>query len=230
MLPNEAMSRLIRQFLSLSLLPLLVASAFAAPSAAAPAPPAGNEAAAPDELTPWPITRYEKMIRRSPFAPATAAPTAAATPSFAANLYVSGLAKIGDRDFVSISSRDQTSKFSLFTGETNSQDIQLVSVQWADAVGKSKVTVKKGTEFGVLEYDQALMQKASPAQPINPGVPPPPGFGQPPRPVVIPRPNQPMQPFQANQKPVFPGAVNPNPAGNGQPAIPTRRRSIIRNE
>jgi len=225
------MSPLIRHLLPVSFPCLLVASAFSAPAPNAAPNPVPNASAVPEELTPWPITRYEKMIRKSPFAPATAAPSAAPTPSFAANLYVSGLAKIGDRDFVSISSRDQTSKFSLFAGETNSQDIQLVSVQWADAVGKSKVTVKKGTEFGVLEYDQALIQKAAQAIPTVPGMQP--GLAQPPRPVVIPRPNQPIQPnqpFMQSRQPSFPGAVNPNQSENGQPAIPTRRRSIIRNE
>ena len=174
------------------------------------------------------MTRYEKMVRKSPFAPATAAPTTAPTPGFAANLYVTGMAKMGDRDFVSIASRDQSTRFSLFTGDTNSQDIQLVSVQWSDAIGKSKVTVKKGNEFGVLEYDQALIQKAAAMQPPPPipGAPQIPGLAQPPRPVVIPRPNPAAQ--QAFQPQPF--QPNVNPSGNGQPQIPTRRRSIIRNE
>ena len=181
------------------------------------APAAPTEPVAPEELKPWPITRYEKMIRKSPFAPATVAPVVAVTPGFATNLYMSGLGKIGDRDFVSISSRDQTIKFSLFAGETSSQGIQFISAQWADGVGKSKVTVKKGTEFGVLEYDQAIIAKNVQMAPPNIQQP-----GQPMRPIMIPQPGQP------NQQPMR-GGFNGQP-GNGQPAIPVRRRSIIRNQ
>jgi hypothetical protein len=192
------------------------------------------------------------MIRKSPFAVATAAaPGPAPTPSFAANLYLSGLAKIGDREYASISTRDQTGKISLFVGDTASDGLQLVNVQWADAIGKSKVTVKKGSEFAVLEYDQAILQK--PVQVTNPAgaqpmgnpamaghmaIPHPgtPGAGFASNPSYPPKPG--VQPFPNVVRPgVNPGAVRPqmnpvpvNPAAGGaQPVIPVRRRGLIPN-
>lgn len=187
----------------------LVAAAVETPPPQQPQPTANQGNPVPEELTPWPITRYEKMIRKSPFAPATPVVGTPQPPNFAANLYISGLAKIGDRDFVSISSRDQTSKISLFSGDTSSDGIQLVTVQWSDAVAKSKVTVKKGTEFAVLEFDQTLIKNAAPAMP--PGVPVP-GIGVPPRSVAIPRPPTPLTP------------APPQPPSN------RTRRPIIRSE
>ena len=210
-----------------------------------PPPQPTQPEAASGEMSAWPINRYDKLIRKSPFAPPSVAPVVAAVPGFAANLYLSGLAKIGDRDFVSISSRDQAVKWSLFAGESNVDGIQLVSVQWADAVGKSKVTVKKGTEFAVLEYDQALLQKpvTMTPQPINIAQPPRPNIpgqpGQPMHPVSLPHPGFSGQPNPAVQI-IQPNQANPIPGGNpgtvlgqpnnGQPVIPIRRRTIIRTE
>jgi hypothetical protein len=103
-----------------------------------------------------------------------------ATPSFAASLYVSGIAKIGNCDFVTVASRDASQgKFSLTTGEEGQNGISLVSVQWSDQIGKSKVTIKKGNEFSVLEFDQAALRAPVPVTPSMPQlpmpIPPPPG-------------------------------------------------------
>lgn len=111
--------------------------------------------------------RYVQMVSKSPFALATPVTPTVATPPFAANLYVTGIAKIGDADFVSISSRDQqATKFSLFSGETGQNDISLVGIEWSEQIGKSKVTLKKGSEFAVLEFDQIALQQQAPTQPI----------------------------------------------------------------
>lgn len=129
----------------------------------------------------YPPARYEQMVKKSPFALATPVVAAPATPGFATNLYVTGVAKIGNADFVSISTRDQQSRFSLLAGESSSEGISLVSVEWSDQIGKSRVTVKKGTEFAVLEFDQAALvsnpiqvppQVAPPPMPVQPGVRP----------------------------------------------------------
>jgi hypothetical protein len=159
---------------------------------------------APDPL---PITRYEKMINKSFFAPATPMAPAAA-PSFAANLYVCSVAKIADKDFVTIAKQgDPQSKFSLYGNDQSDAGIQLVSVEWSDQIGKTKVTIKKGAEFGVLEFDQATLQR--PVQvtpqpgPIAPGLPPQ-------RPIITRQPNQFAQPI-------------PQPGAQTEP----RRRRII---
>jgi len=124
----------------------------------------------------FPPARYVQMAAKSPFALAT--PVAASTmqtPSFAANLFVEGIAKIGDADYVSIVSRDKstTAPFSLIAGETGENEISLVSIEWSEQIGKSKVTIKKGSEFAVLEFDQAaLMAQSAPQSPMQPPQPP----------------------------------------------------------
>ena len=160
----------------------------------------------------WPASRFEKMALKSPFAPATPVVAAAPVPGFAANLYVTGVAKIGDQDYVSIASRDQQQpRFSLATGETSGSPdgITVLSVEWSDQIGKSKVNIKKGTEFAVLEFDQATIQNSSPqiSPPMQRGSPMMPVPGQDSniqRRVILP--NQPQ--------PGLPGAQNvPMPAG-----------------
>ncbi len=185
-------------------------------------------AAAPSEIpAAWPEARYESMMKSSPFALATPiAPVAA--PGFASNLYLTGLAKIGERDFVTIAYRDQQSRFSLFTGEQSTEGVTLVSVDWQDAVGKSKVTVKKGTEFSTLAFDEATLQK--PAQVTPQAQPlPVPQLGQPlQRPVIPARTNQPLQPMPGTNVPQrAPVIVPPNPIQPGQANDARRRVRII---
>ncbi len=112
-----------------------------------------------------PIARYEKMLRKSPFALATPSePAEAPTPPFAANLYVSGIAKIGEGDLVTVRTRDQSQSFSISASDSGPDGITLVNVQWVEQVGRSKVTLRKGTETAVIEFDQSVIQK--PAAPI----------------------------------------------------------------
>ena len=118
-----------------------------------------------DELPgPVPISRYQSILDKSPFAPPTAAvvaPITEATPSFAQDLYVTGVAKLSGGDFVTLSSRDHSRHFALATGE-NFDGMTLASIEWAQEIGKSKVTLKKGSEFGVVAFDEAATQTAPP--------------------------------------------------------------------
>lgn len=122
----------------------------------------------------WPAERFEKLIQQSPFAPATAAVVPNA-PGFAANLYVSSVAAIGDKYLVTLASREDPAKIFLTSGEAEPNGISIVDVQYSDEPGKSKVTVKKGSETGVLAFDEvALQQRAAQANaagaqmPLNP--------------------------------------------------------------
>lgn len=122
--------------------------------------------------------RYEAMVERSPFALATpAAKDPTQNAPFAAELYVTGLGRIGNTDCVFIASRDQQRRYTLISGETGPEDLRLRSVEWSDQVGKSRVTISKGEESGVLEFDQAVVQ-APPAPPsagtADHSAPPPP--------------------------------------------------------
>lgn len=210
-----------------------ISSAFAAAAGADPTSPI------PAAL---PSSRYEKMSQKSPFAPATAAATPpAALPDFAANLYVSGLAKLGDKDFVTIQSRDGNARYSLATGEQAPDGTTLVKVDWLSDVGKSKVTVKKGAETGTLSFDQAMQQNTAAMPPASGGAPPRVGqpaayrvnVGQPnqPRAMQIPQPPQPVNrginvpPILQNTSPTTAQPQGANP--NGQPQPDLRRRSRI---
>lgn len=133
---------------------------------------------------PVPLSRYQAMIEKSPFALATpvAAPPAPTAP-FADGLYINGITQVGKDYFVSISSKDQSQKFYLATGEKNPDGISLVSVEWDPAAEKSRVKLQKGSEQGDILFDEgslrpnpdavALAQaQAAQRQPgVRPGVP-----------------------------------------------------------
>jgi hypothetical protein len=111
----------------------------------------------------FPKDRYATLRSRSPFGLATA-PSVVVAPqsSFATNWYVSGIARIGNDDFVTIKSRDQAVQFSLFGREpeepSDPNSVALVSVTWSDAVGKSTVILRKGTETAKLEFNEAQLR------------------------------------------------------------------------
>ena len=164
--------------------------------------------AEPAEVAPAPLmaARYDTMIKKSPFAPATAAATPPpAAPSFTTNYYISGIARIGDTDFVTVVSRSDQSRFSLAPGESGPEAITVSKVEWSDDLGKSKVTMKKGGEVGVVEFDQAATQKGVAVAP-----PPVPGAQN--------RPNIPMPPQPGNNGGQhFPGQNGPNRQRAGYP-------------
>jgi hypothetical protein len=111
-----------------------------------------------------PAGRYEHIRTHSPFAVATAeAPPVQKGASFAANWFVSGIARIGGDDFVTIKSRDLATQFSLFGKGDKVNDVALASVTWSDAVGKSTVILRKGTETAKLEFNEAEVQATQPA-------------------------------------------------------------------
>lgn len=216
--------------------------------------------AAPVAPAAFPSSRYEKMMKKSPFAPATPAATPAVTSATFANYYITGVAKITEngveKDFVTIQSRgDAQARFSLVTGEPSTDGFTLVKVELSDEVGKSKVTVKKDNETGVLEFDQANVQRnAAVAGVPQPGVAQPAAVSNQLQPATprMPGAMQPRlaQPFNAanpannrpsSQPPGLPGGpvvpmppqsqgIQVNPAGGAQPGQPPqirRRRTII---
>jgi hypothetical protein len=115
----------------------------------------------------FPADRYREMLEHSPFAVATPAAVPVETaPGFATNLYVMGIAKMRyadgrESEYVTIKSRSDNTTFSLSGSEPNKEGIALVGVEWVDGLGKSKVNLKKGAEFGTLEFDQANVRAPS---------------------------------------------------------------------
>jgi len=169
------------------------------------------------------LERYQAMLEHSPFAVASQAPAApVAAAGFAKDLVLTGAARLGDGDFVTITTRDQTQRFSIKSGETYN-GISVVSVAWSDAVGKTKVTLQCGSEFGVIGFDEALLHSAAPAG--APETAPFPGTGQPMLPlgVMMPNPNPPRTPGTAADPTAM---ANP---GNLPTTMPLRDRSILPN-
>lgn len=158
---------------------------------------------------PFPAERYAGMKAKTPFVLATPKVAQEDTPSFAKNLFVSGLAKLGDDVLVTITAQDNKQSFTLKTGETTSDGIAIVSVDWSDELGKSRVTVKKGNDFGTIGFNEMLIRSpiamTSAAGMPQPGTPQPPSVTGGPQ---IRRPN-----------------AGPPPSGT---AVQTRRRPIIR--
>jgi hypothetical protein len=207
----------------------------------------------------YPPERYEVLIAKSPFALATpiAAPPPPPDKSFADGWYVSGLARLDGKDFVTIKARDLSAQFQLF-GEDPTNGVSLKKVDWSSSIGRSTVTIEKDGQTAKLEFNQAELQ--SPAGGAPPAPPQMGGQGgmRPPIPTSgnvnvvrpsIPRPSQPvMQPqlpaqggLQPNSGLIRPGGnpVVTTPGGNpvvtrpGVNAVPTpdthRRIRVINN-
>jgi hypothetical protein len=157
----------------------------------APAARAGTPQPLP---TPFPEARYRQMSARSPFAVATAAaaPTAAPTPGFAAQLYVDGMAHVGKTDFVAIKSRDQD-KAAIFleVGKSTPDGMKVERVKWSSEMGKSTVDVAKGGEKATLAFDEQQI--------LNNGRQPQPGMPAPPVPILPGQPRPPLLPGQNGQ-------------------------------
>jgi len=163
----------------------------------------------------FPGDRYSAMGANCPFA--TATPTVAAPQpqaSFAANWFISGIARIGDSDFVTVKARDLSTQFSLFGKEPNSENgVILASVNWSETIGKSTVVLRRGTETTKLEFNEAQIHSApQPApEPGKPGAPKPGTGGG-----VLP-----------GTPPHAPGAPTPNATGVVPPNSPPLRRRVL---
>jgi len=137
-------------------------------------------------------------------------------PGFAKDLVLTGAARLNTGEYyITISSKDQNQaqRFGIKSGETYN-GISVASVAWSDAIGKTKVTLKNGNEFGVVSFDEAVINTPSPAAaPFvnNPGQPAlPPG-------VTLPNPSNPR-----------PSGNVVNPNNPSAPPSPPPRRRIIR--
>jgi hypothetical protein len=142
-----------------------------------------------------PFSRYEPMLKHSPFAVATAAAPVGATPDFAKELYVANAGHSADGDFVTIASTTNRD-FKLYLTTRQAVDgYSVPNIQWSDRVGQTKVTLTKDGQVATLSFNEAVLSQAiqNPApqnQPIlTPGTPgrSPNGLPMPlPRPATIP--------------------------------------------
>lgn len=102
-------------------------------------------------------SRYDALCAKSPFAIATAVVAPVQQPLFAANWYVTSVARVDDTNFATIKSRDLTTQFSLY-GDQAVDGVVLASVEWSDTIGKSAVILRKGTETARLEFNEAQLR------------------------------------------------------------------------
>jgi hypothetical protein len=131
-----------------------------------------------------PLERYQAMLDQSPFALASqAAPPSPATEAagFAKDFILTGIVRLSQGEFVSIATRDQSQRFSL-SNQDSYHDITIASVEWSDSIGKTKVTLKKGSEYGVIGFDEALLAAAAQGTPTTGVQGAPPSAGNPPLP------------------------------------------------
>ncbi len=176
------------------------------PEKATKTPPAGTTGS--NLPKPFPASRYAALLEKSPFAVATAVPEAAPpAENFATNFVITGLAKNKGADgkevhTVFVRSRDLSTRLVLTGDKPSDEGISVVSVEEAAVAAKSTVILKKGSETGRVEFDQAALASSgggappSVPQPGKPGLPnskaptssaarpaiPRPGMGSVPRP------------------------------------------------
>ncbi len=177
---------------------------------------------AKDELPTTPkFAKYEPMVKRSPFAIATANAPAPSAPDFAKDLYIANAAHSTGGDFVTLASTtDKNLKEYLNTKETT-HGYSISNIQWSDQVGETKVTIAKDGQFATLTFNEALLsqaiqnQAAVPPQPVPPnGDPARNGVGNPQVPI--------QRPMAVPQIPTPPPHVRPVIRRKGTPQSPVR--------
>jgi hypothetical protein len=176
---------------------------------------------------PFPEARYRQMSERSPFAVASAAAPAsgAPTPGFAAQLYVDGVARVGQTEFVAIKNRSpeegKPAVQFLEVGESGTDGLKVEGIKWSNEMGKSTVDVSKDGERATLAFDEDTMAKAAGApQPVVSG----PMIQRPVRMPIMPGQRYPGNPAFVRPGGQFNG-VYPQPPQNGVlPGINFRRR------
>jgi len=196
--------------------------------------PAGADSGASHAIPKaFPAERYSGLVSKSPFAIASAPPEPAApVENFATNFVVTGISKQKNKDGqetynVFVRSRDMATRLVLVGDRPSDEGISVVSVEEAAVAAKSVVVLRKGSETGRVEFDQAAVAaSASPASPTQPGArPPTSAVRTPPKATTIPRPGMATGTVP---RPGASQAVVPTPAAppNGQPTSQEPRRRV----
>lgn len=170
---------------------------------------------------------YEPMLKRSPFAVATAVAVPAATPDFAKDLYLASAAKLpgGDETVTIASVTDKN--FKKYPTRSKPDDGWAISnIEWSDKPGQTRATLTKDGKFATLSFNQALLSQApqavgpssQPGIPLQPPQMQPNAPGMPPIPRPMPQP--PMQDPNANRRvrPMIPRNPGVQPTPNLTPA------------
>jgi hypothetical protein len=131
------------------------------------------------------VDRFQGMLKRSPFAVASAVALPAAAPDFAKGLYIANAARTPEADLVTVmSSDDKNVKEYLSTKAPNEHGYAIANIEWSNQPGATKVTIGKDGKFATLAFNQALVstplanvpnqpqpQQPQPQPPVQPGAP-----------------------------------------------------------
>lgn len=194
----------------------------AAAASTPPPPPADGEAPLdplnPEQLKRYSVDRYEKIIKKSPFAfkIETAAPPP--TISFAADLVLAGFTIDSGKGitYASLVDKKANKRFVIRTDQPNGDGIQLVQLNRGPTLLESAVVARKGSEEATIKSDKEIIKR--PAV-VNAAVAAPQGQQN----AAMGRPGQPGNNLNLNLNVNRGGAVQQQinnqlqPQGGGQP-------------
>jgi hypothetical protein len=219
----------------------------ASPAAASPSPepaaqPSGGTPAAEKTATPplpagvvpvpFPAQRYTALFEKSPFAIASAPPEQPVTAeNFATNWVLAGISKQKGKDGAEhytlfVRSRDLATRLVIFGDRPTEDGVSLVSVDENPVAAKSTAILRKGSETGRVEFDQAAVSaSAAMPQQVQPGKPGVPAVRTSAKSIPIPRPGMQGTVPRPGASAVPPQSVPP-PAAAGAPNSQEPRRRV----
>ena len=106
------------------------------------------------------FSRYEPMLKHSPFAVATAGAPVAGTPDFAKDLYVANAGHSDTGDFVTIASTTNREFKEYLTTNGTVDGYSVPNIEWSDKVGETKVTISKDGQYATLSFNEAILSQA----------------------------------------------------------------------
>lgn len=106
------------------------------------------------------FSRYEPMLKHSPFAVATAGVPVAGAPDFAKDLYVANAGHSETGDFVTIASTTNRDFKEYLTTKETVDGYSIPNIQWSDRVGETKVTIAKDGQYATLSFNEAVLSQA----------------------------------------------------------------------
>jgi hypothetical protein len=179
---------------------------------------------------PFSIARYQEMMDRSPFAVATAIAAPAPTPNFAKDLFIANAAHSKEGDLVTVASTTDKNWKKYLTTAGPVDGYTIVSIEWSEKVGATKVTISKDDQTATIGFNEALLR--GPAGP---------GGQNPVQAQVMQPPPQPQQLTAMDRKPDIPppsaatgavpgtqpNATKPMPIPTLPTPPPARNRGVI---
>ena len=137
-----------------------------AAAASTPPPPAPEEEtlldpANPDQLKRYSVDRYEKIIKKSPFAFKIETTAPPPTVSFAADLVLAGFTIDAGKGitYASLVDKKANKRFVIRTDKPNAEGIQLVQLNRGPTLLESAVVARKGSEEATIKSDKEILKR-----------------------------------------------------------------------